>query len=87
MRTLKELAQEVLAAQNACNLSGVMLSASEAICELRKVEGGPRGNDELHSHPITRLWASKIHDLAGMGLSNYDRFHEAHTACQQLAEG
>ena len=82
---LKRLAQQALQVQNACNMSGIAHSFAKAMSELRVLQ--PQlGTDALNSHPITRLWASKVHDLAGMGLSNSNRFSDALKACEELAK-
>lgn len=62
--TLKDLAQRALDVQNASNLLGVLRSAHEDLCALRICV--PLGSDELHAHPIARLWADKIASLAGV---------------------
>ncbi len=61
-RTLKELAVEALAVQDACNLSGVALSFGQAMLDLRQ---HIRGTHESAVHPITRVWINKLIDLAG----------------------
>jgi hypothetical protein len=65
MRTLSELAQEALDVQNACNLSGVVHGWSRAISDLRKLM--PTADTEaINRHPINKLWADKVADLAGV---------------------
>lgn len=62
MKTMKELAQEALNVQDACNLSGVVHGFSRAITNLRDLL--PRaGTDEINRHPISVLWADKIAHL------------------------
>jgi hypothetical protein len=61
-RTLQELAKEALQVQNASNLSGVLHAFTRALKDLRV--HCPSGSDELHQHPITKLWADKISSLA-----------------------
>ena len=82
--TLKELAREAIDIQDACNLFGIVSGMLDAMRSLR--EQFPKAsNEELYKHPITRLWASKIHDLARMGLSNIERYAEAYQSCKELA--
>lgn len=87
-RSIKELAAEAIAVQNACNPLGVSKGYAAGLQELadklREV-GEPCGTRDICNHPIHRLWASKVHDLAGMGLSDCDRYGEAYDACQKLA--
>jgi hypothetical protein len=65
MRTLKDLATEALQVQDACNLSGVVLSWSKAIRELREIMP-TASTDTINRHPINKMWASKVADLTGM---------------------
>jgi hypothetical protein len=86
-RTIQDLAREAIQVQDACNLSGVVHGFSRAITELRDViraTGGDLSTDAVNSHPVCCLWASKIHDLSGMGLSDTDRFHRAYDACKGM---
>ena len=88
MRTLQDLAKEALQVQDACNLSGVVHGFSRAVTELREIlraTGGDLSTDSVNTHPICRMWASKIHELALMGLS--DRYGEAYDACHDIANG
>jgi hypothetical protein len=66
-RTMKELAQEALDVQNACNLSGVVHSFARAMTDLRAVAEaeGWAGTQNINTHPICQLWADKIADLTG----------------------
>ena len=64
MRTLKELAQESIDIQNACNLSGILHSAAEAIIELHALMPAA-STSEINTHPIMRAWVSKICDMTG----------------------
>ena len=59
MRNLKQLAQEAIAVQNACNLSGVVHGFSRAISELRQNLPNA-GTEQINRHPICVLWGSKI---------------------------
>lgn len=85
-RTLADLAREALQVQDACNLSGVIHGFSRAISQLRVV-CPDQGTEFYNTHPICRLWASKVHDLARLGCSNYERYDAAYTECQRIAEG
>ncbi len=61
-KTLKELAQEVLNVQDACNLSGVAHGFARAMGDLREHTSG---TSERNTHTISKLWADKIAHLAG----------------------
>lgn len=87
MKTLKQLAQEAIDVQDACNLSGVVHGwhrAMEDLCDILRDSGGTL---ERNTHPINQLWASKCHDLARMGMSDYEQFSKAYDACKKLAGG
>jgi hypothetical protein len=66
-RTMADLAREVLQVQDACNLSGVVLSFGRSIIRLRVLLGeqGNEGTSNINHHPICQAWASKIADLSG----------------------
>jgi hypothetical protein len=86
MRTLRELAQEALIVQDACNPLGVTKGYATALSDLREAlaaAGLPCDTQSLCSHPVNRLWASKVHDLASMGFSDSDRYGDAYRWCRQ----
>lgn len=66
-RTMQQLAANVLQAQDACNLSGVVISFSNDIQRLRRLmQEGPSSDfstDKLNRHPICCMWSSKIASL------------------------
>ena len=62
-RTLKDLADEVYLAQDACNLSGVVHSWSKSISRLRELLPDA-GTHQINIHPINTLWADKVAQLA-----------------------
>jgi hypothetical protein len=62
-RTLQQLAQESLDAQNAPNGCALARSMHEAMCDLNKQCGG---TTEVNRHPITKMWIYKLADLAGI---------------------
>lgn len=83
-RTLQQLAQEAINVQNACNPLGLSAGFARATTEVR---GYCNSTDELCRHPIFQLWASKMHDLAGMGISDSDAYCKAYDACAAIAYG
>jgi hypothetical protein len=87
MRTLQELAQEAIDIQNACNPLGLSKGYAKALQELRELLEQQGYTDVLCKHPINQLWASKLHDLARMGLSDTDCYGKAYDACLQMAKG
>ncbi len=64
MKTIKELAQEAIDVQNACNLPGVLLSFHHASLNLRALMPAA-GAGTIQAHPIMRAWCSKICDMTG----------------------
>ncbi len=85
VRSIRELASEALAVQNACNLSGVVNGFSRALEHLR-AQPDARGNDWLHAHPVTLLWADKIASLTGTQVIAQDAVMAAYRACHNLAK-
>jgi hypothetical protein len=67
MRTLEQLAEEAMAVQNACNLSGVVHSFSRVMTELREIlrSHGKESTDYLNRHPIAVLYSNKIGSMTG----------------------
>ncbi len=65
VRTWPELAQVALDIQNACNLSGIVISFSKIISEVRaRLESeGSGGTDYVNNHPVCVLFADKIAHL------------------------
>jgi hypothetical protein len=86
---MQDLALEAVSIQNTCNVLGLSKGYATALQDL---EDQLRGWDhwslstkEISNHPINRLWVSKLHDLAGMGLSDTERYGEAYRWCQDVA--
>jgi hypothetical protein len=93
-RTISQLAQEAIDVQNACNPLGISKGYATALQELAdnlRQQGLPSDTKAICEHPINKLWVSKIHDLAGMGISDATNGHleyyygQAYDACQLLA--
>ena len=79
-KALKKAAQDALAVQDACNLSGVVHAFSRAMSVIRE---DTNGTDEANTHPIAILFADKIADLTGSpGMAG---FGEACQACADIA--
>lgn len=88
-RTLKQLAQEAIDVQDACNPLGVSKGFARALQDLRErltMDGLPDDTPTITYHCVHQLWASKIHDLARMGLSDFNQFNDAYDKCKALAE-
>lgn len=86
MRTLKDLAEEAIVVQDACNLSGVIHSWSESIRELRRLKP-ELDTVGINTHPINQLFAYKVWDLSQIWVVPFGtEFHAAYTKCRKLAE-
>lgn len=88
-KTLKELAQEALDVQDACNLSGVVHGwhrSMERLCAIMRELPDYSGTDMVNTHPINKLWASKVYDLTNMGFNDTEAFYSAYLDCKKLAE-
>jgi len=81
-------AKQSLIVQDACNLSGVILSMDGARQIILNNGGGrEKGTHWLNYHPIMQMYASKIHDLTGMGLSDSKAFQKAYDLVTRMAAG
>lgn len=85
-RTMYDLAVNAVQCQDACNLSGVVHSFSRDITRLRALTDDKPGfsTTMLNQHPVCALYASKIHDLSGMGVSDFTAFGDAYNWCQAV---
>jgi hypothetical protein len=76
-KTMKQLAQDALNVQDACNLSAVVHGFSRTITDLRELVTS--GTDAINQHPICILWADKIASLTGtQSLHSNDRITQAY---------
>lgn len=89
VKSVQSLAQEVLGALDACNLSGVVHSFSHAMTCLWEHYRG-RGTDFINTHPICVLYSAKIAGLTGredLSPEALDRFSAAYAEVKRLARG
>jgi hypothetical protein len=65
MKAIKELAIKALFIQDACNLSGIAHSFSQAMTDLREIANaeGWESTEKINKHPIAILYSSKISSL------------------------
>lgn len=82
--TLQEAAAFALDVQDACNLVAVLRSFHETVLFLRTLPECT-GTDWVNAHPVAQLFASKVHSLTGMGLSDVATFCHAYDDCRTLA--
>lgn len=66
-RTMGDLAREIIGAQDACNLSGLVLGWGRSVRRLRVLlsEQGIHDTTLINNHPINKLWAEKLYNLSG----------------------
>lgn len=83
--TLREAAQAALSAQDASNLSGVVLTFSRVLAEALWPEARrlAKGTDWVNQHPVSKAFADKIAALAGIESSHLTSYL---TACHALAD-
>ena len=78
---LARIAQDAMAVQSACNLSGVVLSFAQAMRvlndEMRKAN---QGMDFVRNHPVTRLFVEQISFLGGGA-----DYSEAYSECEKMS--
>ncbi len=78
--------QDAILVQNACNLSGIVLSFSRV---MSKIWGEARatGNDNtnwVNTHPIAVLYANKVGSLAKS--EDFQSYSDAYNECQAEAK-
>lgn len=89
-KTLRELAQDALQVQDACNLSGVLLSWHHACVDLRqalKSLGQPCSTADVNHHVIMKLWADKVASLTETQVWTPTEISEAWDTVTRIAEG
>jgi hypothetical protein len=64
---IRKAAQDAMQVQDACNLSGVINAWNRAMTALWEVaHRDGHGTSWVNTHPINRLFASKVFQLTGM---------------------
>jgi hypothetical protein len=79
---MKDLANEAINVQDACNLSGVAHGFSRAMSDLC---GHGLDTDARNTHPVAILWSDKIAHLTGTQNIGNDVVTRAYDACYALA--
>ncbi len=83
-KALKELAEEAIACQDACNLSGVVHCYSTAMTQLWAIaHEQKKGTDWVNTHPVAFLFAYKCMALAGYEPLSAP-FEKAYLACEEI---
>lgn len=85
MDSLAKLARGALAAQNACNLSGVVHSFSQTMTELwAHAHANGEGTDWVNTHPVSILYSAQIAWLSSGAIADSDLYYKAHNACSEM---
>ena len=78
--------KEALAVQDACNLSGVVISFAKVIVFIwDEAREQGKGTDFVAKHPVSILFSSKISNLVGTNLdiqAHPTRLADAYEACE-----
>lgn len=88
VRTWKEMATEALQVQDACNLSGVVISFSHIIQEVRiRLESeGKGGTEAVNTHPVCVLFSDKVAHLTDTQFYGHRKVAEAYMWAHDLTE-
>lgn len=91
MRTLRQLAQEAIDVQNACNILGVSKSYAQAMDDLwEALNAGQKniGLAHVSNHAIAQLWCFKLADMhhLGVGENATEGYGAVYETCRRLAE-
>lgn len=83
-RSMKELAEEALFIQNACNLSGLVFGLERTMRRFNALNPG-MGTDKRNTHPIFVLWTDKLASLTGAQYGQ--NYGECYQAVETMAKG
>jgi hypothetical protein len=84
MKTIQQLAQEAITVQDACNIFAVVNDMGRMLVDLKTIieqSGMVADMRTMSQHPITQMYANKIHDLARMGFSKSQAYGDAYDWC------
>jgi len=77
--------QEAIVAQTACNLSGVVRAFSRMLDKIwQDAREQGRGTGYVNEHPICKLFADKIADLAKV--RSFEEYSKAYQQCRELVD-
>lgn len=83
----KQLHDNALAVQNACNLSGVCISFGEVVEKLAgQIPANVDRRKWLAEHPVFVLFLDKILDLVGWDDRDSVRYSKAYHACEDAVK-
>lgn len=81
MKTMKQLCEEALWVQDACNLSGVVMGFGRMMNDLcDHIPKEVNRREWLRKHPLMVLWIDKILDMVGRDIT-LEAYHRAYEFC------
>jgi hypothetical protein len=87
--TEKEICNQAIMVQDACNISGVLNSYYEIVCNLRKIKGYEPIN--WNRHPAVLLFQDKVDDMLYRPMEErkymFDHYTDVLNACKLIAYG
>jgi|688.fasta_scaffold03312_65 hypothetical protein len=89
MKTIQQLAKDAIQVQDASNLVAVVNGMGRMLVDLKTIieqSGMVADTPTMSEHPITKMWASKIHDLARMGFSESQAYGNAYDWCRKMSD-
>jgi hypothetical protein len=84
MKSIRNMATQALAVQNACNLSGVVHSFSAiltALWEHAREQG--KGTDWVNQHPVCILFAAQVSHLTSGTITGSEVYSAAYNQCKE----
>ena len=83
-RAYERAAEDAIQVQDACNLSGVVQSFAKIVSEVLwpMAREQKQGTDWVNQHPISKLFADKIVDLARV--REFDEYSKAYEECKKI---
>jgi hypothetical protein len=88
---MRNIYDNALLAQSACNLSGIVKSLADDIDEIwKEARAKGEGTDYVNQHPVVRLYIEQMVHLNKSGFINEEGspvpYHKAYETCQAEAE-
>ena len=82
---MRNIYEDAILVQDACNLSGVVHSLAKAMDVIRKeADELGEGTQYMNTHPVVILFVDKLQSLSGS--NDPSAFSRAYDKCQKMAE-
>ena len=83
--SIKKLAIEAIAVQDAANLSGIAKSFGRVMSQLwDEANKRGEGTEWVNTHPIAKLWVDKMAGLSRV--RTFEEFSKAYEACDRFTK-